>query len=112
MPPIRLHDLRHGAATLMLAADVDIKVVSETLGHSDTRITRDIYQSVLDDLARAAAEAVVKLVPRAPRAIRTAIERRAMQPVTAIGTAEGCTCSCTCGATEREGHIVVAGEVG
>jgi integrase len=65
LPPIRLHDLRHGAATLMLAAGVDVKVVSETLGHSDTRITRDIYQAVLDDLARAAAEAVVQLVPRA-----------------------------------------------
>ncbi|MGY1437168.1 site-specific integrase [Streptomyces reniochalinae] len=67
LPPVRLHDLRHGAATLMLAAGVDIKVVSETLGHSDTRITRDIYQAVLDDLARAAAEAVVQLVPRARR---------------------------------------------
>ncbi|SFC61369.1 site-specific integrase [Streptomyces aidingensis] len=67
LPPIRLHDLRHGAATLMLAAGVDIKVISETLGHSDTRITRDIYQSVLDELARAAAEAIVKLVPRAHR---------------------------------------------
>ena len=65
LPPVRLHDLRHGAATLMPAASVDIKVVSETLGHSDSRITRDIYQSVLDDLARAATEAVVKLVPRA-----------------------------------------------
>ncbi|MBV9022310.1 MAG: tyrosine-type recombinase/integrase [Streptomycetaceae bacterium] len=64
LPPIRLHDLRHVAATLMLAAGVDIKVVSETLGHSDTRITRDIYQSVLDDLARDAAEKVVQLVPR------------------------------------------------
>lgn len=67
LPPVRLHDLRHGAATLMLAAGIDIKVVSDTLGHSDTRITRDIYQAVLDDLARAAAEAVVKLVPRARR---------------------------------------------
>ncbi|WP_203673449.1 MULTISPECIES: site-specific integrase [unclassified Streptomyces] len=64
LPPIRLHDLRHVAATLMLAAGVDVKVVSETLGHSDTRITRDIYQSVLDDLARDAAEKVVQLVPR------------------------------------------------
>ncbi len=51
----------------MLAAGVDIKVVSETLGHSDTRITRDIYQSVLDDLARDAAEKVVQLVPHARR---------------------------------------------
>ncbi|MCY0926947.1 tyrosine-type recombinase/integrase [Streptomyces sp. H27-H1] len=65
LPPIRLHDLRHVAATLMLAAGVDIKVVSETLGHSDTRVTRDIYQAVLDDLARDAAEKVVQLVPRA-----------------------------------------------
>lgn len=67
LPPIRLHDLRHVAATLMLAAGIDIKVVSETLGHSDTRITRDTYQSVLDDLARDAAEKVVQLVPHARR---------------------------------------------
>lgn len=30
----------------MLAADIDIKIVSDALGHRDTRITRDIYQSV------------------------------------------------------------------
>lgn len=35
----------------MLAAGIDVKVVSETLGHSDTQITRDIYRSVLDDPA-------------------------------------------------------------
>ncbi|MFE9237991.1 tyrosine-type recombinase/integrase [Streptomyces sp. NPDC007007] len=74
LPPIRLHDLRHVAATLMLAAGVDIKVVSETLGHSDTRITRDIYQSVLDDLARDAAEKVVQLVPHARRRPLAAVE--------------------------------------
>ncbi|MEV3853104.1 tyrosine-type recombinase/integrase [Streptomyces sp. NPDC050095] len=68
LPPVRLHDLRHGAATLALAAGVDIKIVSEMLGHSDTHITRDLYQSVLDELAREAAEAVVKLVPRQHRA--------------------------------------------
>ncbi|MCP3758366.1 site-specific integrase [Streptomyces sp. TBY4] len=63
LPPIRLHDLRHGAATLMLAADIDIKIVSDTLGHSDTRITRDIYQSVLPHVGKSAAEATAKLVP-------------------------------------------------
>ncbi|WP_406410031.1 tyrosine-type recombinase/integrase [Streptomyces halstedii] len=36
LPPIRLHDLRHGATTLMLAG-IDVKIVSDTLGHSDTR---------------------------------------------------------------------------
>lgn len=73
LPPIRLHDLRHGAATLMLAADIDIKIVSDTLGHSDTRITRDIYQAILDDLAIAAAEAVVDLVPRQHRQPRLSV---------------------------------------
>ncbi|MFK0143714.1 tyrosine-type recombinase/integrase [Streptomyces griseus] len=63
LPPIRLHDLRHGAATLMLAADIDIKIVSDTLGHSDTRITRDIYQSVLPHVGKSADEATAKLVP-------------------------------------------------
>ncbi|MGV9318269.1 tyrosine-type recombinase/integrase [Streptomyces sp. NPDC003660] len=82
LPPIRLHDLRHVAATLMLAAGVDIKVVSETLGHSDTRITRDIYQSVLDDLARDAAEKVVQLVPHARKPL-TAVPDAAPQTNTA-----------------------------
>ena len=63
LPPIRLHDLRHGAATLMLAAGMDVKIASETLGHSDTRITRDIYQSVFPEVAKDAAEAAAGLVP-------------------------------------------------
>ncbi|MEU4200832.1 tyrosine-type recombinase/integrase [Streptomyces sp. NPDC026294] len=101
LPPIRLHDLRHGAATLMLAAGVDIKVVSDTLGHSDSRITRDVYQSVLDDLARAAAEAVVKLVPRAPGVVLSAIEQRTQQAVPQIDAVPRCTCICTCGAATQ-----------
>ncbi len=63
LPPIRLHDLRHGAATLMLAAGIDVKIVSDTLGHSDTRITRDLYQSVLPHVGKSSAEATAKLVP-------------------------------------------------
>ncbi|MBI0374707.1 site-specific integrase [Streptomyces albiflaviniger] len=64
LPPIRLHDLRHVAASLMLAAGVDVKIVSETLGHSDSRITRDIYQSVMPQAAFEAAEATARIVPR------------------------------------------------
>ncbi|WP_153525759.1 tyrosine-type recombinase/integrase [Streptomyces jumonjinensis] len=59
-----MHDLRHVAASLMLAAGVDVKIVSETLGHSDSRITRDIYQSVMPKAARDAAEATAAMVPR------------------------------------------------
>lgn len=64
LPPIRFHDLRHGAATLSLAANVDIKVVSETLGHSKSSFTRDTYTSVISEVAQAAAEAIVAIVPR------------------------------------------------
>jgi integrase len=64
LPPIRFHDLRHCAASLALAAKVDMKVVSEQLGHSSEQITRDIYTSVIPQLQQAAAEAVASIVPR------------------------------------------------
>jgi integrase len=65
LPPVRLHDLRHGAATLALAGGANLKVVSEMLGHSTIAITADTYTSVLPEAAREAAEAAVRLVPRA-----------------------------------------------
>jgi integrase len=47
VPVIRLHDLRHTHATLLLAADVPIKVVSERLGHTTIAMTMDVYGHVL-----------------------------------------------------------------
>jgi len=67
LPPIRLHDLRHTAASLALLAGVPLKVVSEQLGHSSLAITADTYTSVLPAVAQAAAEAVAGVVPRAER---------------------------------------------
>jgi site-specific recombinase XerD len=64
LPPIRLHDLRHGAASLMLAAGIDLKVVQETLGHANLSTTANTYTSVYQDVAQAAAEAVSAIVPR------------------------------------------------
>ncbi len=64
LPPIRLHDLRHTAASLALAAGVPLKVVSEQLGHSSLAITADTYTSVLPAVAHAAAEAVAGVIPR------------------------------------------------
>jgi integrase len=54
----RIHDLRHSAATLLLAKGVPIKVVSEMLGHSDVSITLSIYAHVLPDMQDSAAEAM------------------------------------------------------
>jgi integrase len=62
LPPIRLHDLRHGAASLMLAAGVDIKIVQETLGHVTSAFTRDTYTSVYPELAQTAAENTAALI--------------------------------------------------
>lgn len=52
---IRLHDLRHTHATLLLAAGVNAKVVSERLGHQAIGITLDIYGHVLPTMGRQAA---------------------------------------------------------
>lgn len=64
LPPVRLHDLRHGAATLALAAGTDMKIVQDMLGHSTITLTADTYTSVLPDLARTAAEHTADLIPR------------------------------------------------
>ena len=65
LPPIRLHDLRHVAATLAYRATKDLKLVSQLMGHSGIQITADTYTSVFEDVDRDAAEAVVAVVPRA-----------------------------------------------
>ncbi len=64
LPPVRLHDLRHGAATIMIAAGADLKVVQELLGHSTIAVTADTYAHVLPELARDTAEAAASIVPR------------------------------------------------
>lgn len=51
----RFHDLRHTYASLMLAASVHPKIVSEALGHSTVAITLDIYSHVTPGLQAAAA---------------------------------------------------------
>jgi len=58
LPVVRFHDLRHTAATLMLSARVDVKVVSEMLGHSQASFTMDRYQHVGLDLQKRAGLAL------------------------------------------------------
>lgn len=60
--PIRLHDLRHTAATLMLASGENVKVVAEILGHSSPVVTQTIYQHVLPGQGRSAGERLSALL--------------------------------------------------
>jgi integrase len=69
LPPVRLHDLRHCAATYLRHGGADMKEVQETLGHATQSITSDIYTSVVLELKTSHADAAADLVPRnRPRA--------------------------------------------
>lgn len=68
--PLRLHDLRHGYATLLLAKGVHARVVMELLGHSQITLTLDTYSHVIPALQQ---EAVGRLDELFPAAIDVAI---------------------------------------
>ena len=55
LPNIRLHDLRHSCATLLLVQGVSPRVVIETLGHSQVSLTLNTYSHVLPALQEDAA---------------------------------------------------------
>lgn len=65
LPRIRLHDLRHTHATLLLKAGVPIKVVSERLGHASPAFTMSVYQHVLPGMQRDAADTFARLMDEA-----------------------------------------------
>jgi integrase len=67
LPPIRLHDLRHCAATLALASHADLKVIQQMLPHSSIVTTADTYTSVLPEAAHHAAQATADMVIKAAR---------------------------------------------
>ena len=52
------HELRHSAASLLLAMGVRLEVVSEVLGHSSIRVTKDVYGHLLPEAKREAADAM------------------------------------------------------
>ena len=47
---MHFHDLRHSAATILLAQGVNIKVIQELLGHSDIAITLRVYGHLLPSM--------------------------------------------------------------
>jgi len=64
LPPVRFHDLRHGAASMLKAAGIDTKIISAILGHSRTSFTDAAYVTLFPDVERIAADAAAAVVPR------------------------------------------------
>ena len=58
VPRLRLHDLRHTAASLLLTQGVPARVAMELLGHSQIGITMNIYSHVMPTQLAAAADAI------------------------------------------------------
>jgi integrase len=56
LPRMRFHDLRHTAASLMLAQDVNPKVMQEVLGHSQLSMTMDLYSHLMPAAKKDAAD--------------------------------------------------------
>jgi integrase len=64
LPSIRFHDLRHTAATLLLAEGVNPKVVQERLGHAQIHLTLDTYSHVLPSMQKDATARLDRLLAR------------------------------------------------
>jgi integrase len=57
---VRLHDLRHTAATMLLAAGVPVRDVSDALGHSSPTITLGVYSHSVPEGSRRVTDAMDK----------------------------------------------------
>jgi integrase len=77
LPPVRLHNLRHGTASLAHEAGADLKRLQDLLGHSSIVVTADTYTSVLPDAQRPRADATAALVLAAARHTRKRIKQKA-----------------------------------
>ena len=61
LPRIRLHDLRHTGATLLLGEKTDIETVSHRLGHAKASVTLDIYGHALPENDKQAADTLTAM---------------------------------------------------
>lgn len=61
LPTIRFHDLRHTHVTMLIKQNINVKVISERVGHSSIQITLDKYSHVLPSMQKHVAEELDKL---------------------------------------------------
>jgi len=73
---VRVHDVRHAHASLMLKQGVHLKIVQERLGHASIQMALDTYSHAAPGLQKAAAESFDKLIsPRYNEAVENQVVR-------------------------------------
>jgi site-specific recombinase XerC len=89
LPKVRFHDLRHTAATLLLAQGVHPRLIMETLGHSSITLTMNTYSHVIPAMqAEVAAQMDGILAPRAAKqAVPTEVSTRGISEPVATSVA-------------------------
>ena len=65
LPDLRFHDLRHTFATLSLQNGVDVKTLSNTLGHYSAGFTLDTYTHATQRMRREAADTIGSVIDQA-----------------------------------------------
>ncbi|MGQ0776791.1 MAG: site-specific integrase [Pseudonocardiales bacterium] len=81
LPRVRLHDLRHLAATLMISSGVPLPLVSKTLRHAQTAITADLYGHLTQEAALAAADSLGEVLDAAAAEL---VNERAARAATTV----------------------------
>jgi integrase len=62
LPHIRFHDMRHTHATLLIQQNINVKVISERLGHSKIGVTLDVYSHVLPSMQQEVADKLDEMI--------------------------------------------------
>jgi integrase len=81
LPRVRIHDLRHLAATLMIASGVPLALVSKTLRHAQSGITADLYGHLTKESALAAADSLGSVLDAAAAEL---VNERSVRVATAL----------------------------
>ncbi|WP_020062091.1 site-specific integrase [Bacillus sp. 123MFChir2] len=62
LPKIRFHDLRHTHATILIQQNVNVKLISERLGHAEIGTTLDTYSHVLPNMQKTVSDELDKVI--------------------------------------------------
>lgn len=88
LPDVRIHDLRHTFASLLVSGGASLEMIGKLLGHSQSRTTQR-YAHLMDSPLRAGVDAVADLVRARPRLIHSASPAEMQGPMPEPGRAAG-----------------------